>query len=222
MTNVGFAIITGHGVPPRTILAPRDAAMRFFACNSLTRDAYDHGPCGNPPRWLCCLGRQGRISHARHARIRRRSGRMSPTATQSYRPILSSRSYSGQSRPCRGRRSHRRRDRPIMRCSRACWACSTCSHPPSSACQLISSRRTTHRTFRRRSCCVWHTTPPCRTRRNRNQQCATASTLTILASRSYTRTRTTRTMTSPPDMAYRCSCRMGSGTPSPRRPVPSW
>ena len=58
-------------------------------------------------------------------------------------------------------------------------------------------------------------TPPCRTRRIRHQRCATASTLTILASRSYTRMRTTRTTTSLPDIACRCSCRMGSGTHPP-------
>jgi len=57
--------------------------------------------------------------------------------------------------------------------------------------------------------------PPCRTRRNCHQRCATASTLTILASRSYTRMRTTRTTTSLPDMGCRCSCRMGSGTHPP-------
>ncbi len=57
--------------------------------------------------------------------------------------------------------------------------------------------------------------PPHRTRRNCRRRCATASTLTILASRSYTRTRTTRRTMSQPDMACRCSCRMGSGTLSP-------
>jgi isopenicillin N synthase-like dioxygenase len=66
MSNVGFAIITGHGVPPRMISALRDAAMRFFACDSSTKDAYDHGPYGNPLGGYAALGAEA-VSRTRDA-----------------------------------------------------------------------------------------------------------------------------------------------------------
>ena len=48
MTQIGFAIIVGHGVNPRTIAALREGAMHFFALDSATKDAFNYGPYGNP------------------------------------------------------------------------------------------------------------------------------------------------------------------------------
>ena len=48
MMHVGFAIITGHGVRPQTISALREGAMRFFADDLASKNAYNHGPYGNP------------------------------------------------------------------------------------------------------------------------------------------------------------------------------
>lgn len=48
MTNVGFAIIAGHGVHPRTITELRNGALDFFAMDASTKVAYDHGPYGIP------------------------------------------------------------------------------------------------------------------------------------------------------------------------------
>ena len=46
MTNVGFAIIKGHGVDARTISELRRGAMEFFAEDASIKSAYDHGPYG--------------------------------------------------------------------------------------------------------------------------------------------------------------------------------
>ena len=48
MMHVGFAIITGHGVPPHTISALRDGAMGFFADDLASKNVYNYGPYGNP------------------------------------------------------------------------------------------------------------------------------------------------------------------------------
>jgi isopenicillin N synthase-like dioxygenase len=48
MTNVGFAIITGHGVHQQTISDLREGAMQFFADDASSKNAYNHGPYGDP------------------------------------------------------------------------------------------------------------------------------------------------------------------------------
>lgn len=48
MTDVGFAIIQGHGVAAETIGALREGAMSFFAEDAGVKSAYHFGPYGNP------------------------------------------------------------------------------------------------------------------------------------------------------------------------------
>ena len=48
MTEVGFAIIQGHGVAPDVIGALRAGAMAFFAEDASAKAAYNFGPYGNP------------------------------------------------------------------------------------------------------------------------------------------------------------------------------
>ena len=47
MTEVGFAIIQGHGVAP-DVIALRAGAMAFFAEDASAKAAYNFGPYGNP------------------------------------------------------------------------------------------------------------------------------------------------------------------------------
>ena len=48
MTEVGFAIIQGHGVAPEVVGALRSGAMNFFSEDAATKNAYHFGPYGNP------------------------------------------------------------------------------------------------------------------------------------------------------------------------------
>ena len=48
MTEVGFAIIKGHGVDQEVISALRSGAMEFFAESGPVKQAYNYGPYGNP------------------------------------------------------------------------------------------------------------------------------------------------------------------------------
>ena len=48
MTEIGFAIIQGHGVPPDIVAALRQGAMAFFAQDEKSKLEYTYGPYGNP------------------------------------------------------------------------------------------------------------------------------------------------------------------------------
>jgi isopenicillin N synthase-like dioxygenase len=48
MTDVGFAIIKGHGVAPEVISGLRDGAKTFFSQDASAKLAYNFGPYGNP------------------------------------------------------------------------------------------------------------------------------------------------------------------------------
>ena len=48
MTDVGFAIIIGHGVAPETVSGLRSGAMDFFAQDGSAKLEYHYGPYGNP------------------------------------------------------------------------------------------------------------------------------------------------------------------------------
>ena len=48
MTNVGFAMITGHGVDPAIVDALRQGAHSFFAGPADAKQKYCYGPYGNP------------------------------------------------------------------------------------------------------------------------------------------------------------------------------
>ena len=64
MSNVGFAIIEGHGVAAETISALRSGAMAFFSQESHAKDTYDHGPLGNPDGGYKGMGKEA-VSHTR-------------------------------------------------------------------------------------------------------------------------------------------------------------
>ena len=48
MTNVGFAMITGHGVDPAIVDALRRGAHSFFGGPADAKQRYCYGPYGNP------------------------------------------------------------------------------------------------------------------------------------------------------------------------------
>ena len=48
MTNVGFAMITGHGVDPSIVDALRRGAHSFFGGPADAKQRYCYGPYGNP------------------------------------------------------------------------------------------------------------------------------------------------------------------------------
>ena len=48
MTEVGFAMITGHGVAPAVIDALREGAAKFFTQPADVKTSYYYGPYGNP------------------------------------------------------------------------------------------------------------------------------------------------------------------------------
>ena len=48
MTDVGFAIIEGHGVAPEVIANLREGAMSFFSKDTESKRAFRHGEIGNP------------------------------------------------------------------------------------------------------------------------------------------------------------------------------
>jgi isopenicillin N synthase-like dioxygenase len=48
MTEVGFAIIQGHGVAPEVVASLRTAAAAFFSQEAAAKLAFNYGPYGNP------------------------------------------------------------------------------------------------------------------------------------------------------------------------------
>ena len=48
MSDVGFAVVAGHGVAPEVVGALRSAAHEFFERSAEAKAAYCHGPYGNP------------------------------------------------------------------------------------------------------------------------------------------------------------------------------
>ena len=48
MTEVGFAMIKGHGVAPETVNSLRSGAMSFFSQDMSAKQAFNFGPYGNP------------------------------------------------------------------------------------------------------------------------------------------------------------------------------
>ena len=56
MTEVGFAIIVGHGVSQELIHSVRKGASGFFQQESSAKLAYSYGPYGNPLGGYTCMG----------------------------------------------------------------------------------------------------------------------------------------------------------------------
>ena len=56
MTEVGFALITGHGVAPEVITGLRDGAMAFFAQEASAKLAHSFGPYGTPLGGYTAMG----------------------------------------------------------------------------------------------------------------------------------------------------------------------
>ena len=66
MQDVGFAIITGHGVTPETIAAVRAGAMSFFTLDAESKNGYNYGPYGNPLGGYTGMGTEA-VSRTRDA-----------------------------------------------------------------------------------------------------------------------------------------------------------
>ena len=56
MTNVGFAMITGHGVDPAIVDALRRGAHSFFGGPADAKQKYCYGPYGNPLGGFTAMG----------------------------------------------------------------------------------------------------------------------------------------------------------------------
>ena len=66
MQDVGFAIITGHGVTPETISAVRAGAMSFFTLDAESKNSFNYGPYGNPLGGYTGMGTEA-VSRTRDA-----------------------------------------------------------------------------------------------------------------------------------------------------------
>lgn len=56
MTEVGFAVIQGHGVAPEVITDLRDGAHSFFTEDASVKNAFNYGPYGNPLGGFTAMG----------------------------------------------------------------------------------------------------------------------------------------------------------------------
>lgn len=56
MSEVGFAVVKGHGVQPDTITSIRAAASDFFLQSTHAKMAYSYGPYGNPYGGFTSMG----------------------------------------------------------------------------------------------------------------------------------------------------------------------
>ena len=66
MTDVGFAIIKGHGVAPEVITGLRDGAKAFFSQDASAKLAHSFGPYGNPLGGYTGMGTEA-VSRTRDA-----------------------------------------------------------------------------------------------------------------------------------------------------------
>ena len=64
MADIGFAIITGHGVSPDCVGTVRSAAHEFFELGPEEKQAYHHGPYGNPRGGYTAIGSEA-VSRSR-------------------------------------------------------------------------------------------------------------------------------------------------------------
>ena len=86
MTDVGFAIIKGHGVPPEVIAALRAGALDFFSQGLSSKMAYNHGSYGNPLGGFTGMGTEA-VSRTRDAHGSD-GGASDPSKTQAAVPDL--------------------------------------------------------------------------------------------------------------------------------------
>lgn len=66
MSEIGFCIVQGHGVPEATVTALREAAMCFFSKDASFKSKYNFGPYGNPFGGYTAVGTEA-VSRSRDA-----------------------------------------------------------------------------------------------------------------------------------------------------------